>query len=140
MSIRPQSVLTLLAAVVTSTTMLSSTAFAAGEAEPVVVTAQRQADEPTEIVSHRDLRLTLAADQRRLDRRVEAAVKNVCGYNDTLAARTVASFSHYHACHGVAWSGARPQIAAAVARASDRLAGGSDVAETAIIVSSRSAE
>ena len=70
MSIRPQSVLTLLAAVVTSTTMLSSTAFAAGEAEPVVVTAQRQADEPTEIVTHRDLRLTIAAVQRRLDRRV----------------------------------------------------------------------
>ena len=140
MSIRPQSVLTLLAAVVTSTTMLSSTAFAAGEAEPVVVTAQRQADEPTEIVSHRDLRLTLAADQRRLDRRVEAAVKNVCGYNDTVAARSVTTYSHYHSCRGVAWSGARPQIAAAVARASDQLAGGSDVAETAIIVSARSAE
>lgn len=135
MSIRPQSLLTLFAAVVTSTTLLSSTA--AAQTEPVVVTAQRQADEPTEIVSHRDLRLTLAGDQRRLNRRVEAAVKNVCGYNDVAAARSVTTYSKYYACHGVAWNGARPQIAAALARASDRLAGGSDVASGTILVSAR---
>ena len=138
MSIRYESSLTLFAAILTSATLVSSTAMAAVQSEPVVITGPLAADQFSKVVSFADLKLDLARDQRRLHHRVNAAVKDVCAINDYHSSRTLKSYSQYLACSDVAWSGARPQITAAIDRAGARLAaGGSDVAGSAIIVSAR---
>ena len=83
-----------------------------------VVTAQRASDLPTKRVSYSDLNLAAAADQAALERRVGSAVKQVCGER-VPECRKVARIVHpaIGGCRDFAWSGARPQIAAAVDRA-----------------------
>ena len=138
MSIRYESSLTLLAAVLTSATLVASTAMAAVQTEPVVITGPLAADQFSKVVSFADLSLARADDQRRLNHRVSSAVKDVCAVNDYYATRTLTSYSQFLECSEVAWCGARPQIAAAILRAGAQLAGGgSEVASTAIIVSAR---
>jgi UrcA family protein len=138
MSIRYGTSLTLAAAVLTSAVLVSSTAVAAVQTEPVVVTAPLPTDQFSRAVSHRDLDLTLASDQRRLHHRVSSAVKDVCAVGEYHAVRTLAAYSQYSACSKDAWSGARPQIAAAIDRAGSRFAGkANDVASTTLIVSAR---
>ena len=142
MSIKYKSSLTLVAAAMTSAVLLSGTASAASPSEPVVVTGTRDVEQETRIVSYRDLNLAAARDQRRLDRRVGSAIKDVCAIDEYHAVRTLASFESYRSCSTVAWSGARPQIAAAIAQA-QALAGlegrGQKVATMAITISARAA-
>ena len=138
MSIKYRTSLTLAAAAITSAVLVSSTALAR-PSDPVVVTATRDEVE-TRTVSYRDLNLVLASDQRRLDRRVGSAIKDVCVIDDYHAVRTLAAYSTYRACSDLAWTGARPQIRAAIERAQSfaaRGGGGSDVASTAIVISAR---
>jgi len=107
-------VLSLCAAVgMTALSLLAATP-AVAKSEPFVVTAQRVSDLPTQHVSYRDLNLALASDQVRLNRRVGSAVQQVCRIGDYQADRTLASRTHYLGCSDFAWSGARPQIAAAI--------------------------
>jgi UrcA family protein len=96
----------------------------------VVVTAPSP-DQVTRRVSYRDLNLTLASDQRTLNRRVGSAVRYVCA--DSYA--TSLPFSGPK-CRSYAWDGARPQIALAVERA-NQLAqtGSSSIAAVAITIS-----
>lgn len=68
-------------------------------------------------VSYRDLVLTSASDQLALNRRVGYAVKDVCQMDDHMAQRTMEARTSYFACSDFAWSGARPQIATAIAQA-----------------------
>jgi len=90
---------------------------AVAKSKPMVVTAQRAADLPTEWVSFRDLDLVAAEHQVALERRVGYAVKKVCRASDQQAQRTLESYTLYVACSDFAWDGARPQIAAAIDRA-----------------------
>lgn len=109
--------LSLCAAVaMTAVSLLAATPVLA-KSRSVVVTAQRVSDLPTRRVSYRDLNLASVVNQRTLDRRVSYAVKDVCRINDYYSDRTLKSYGHYLACSDIAWGGARPQIAAAIARA-----------------------
>ena len=138
MSIRYGSSLTLLAAVLTSAALVSSTATAAVQSDPVVVTGRPDAELLSKKVSYRDLSLAHARDQRRLNRRIDTAVKEVCLQDYSYASRTRESYAQYLSCSAAAWTNARPQIAAAINRANTQVAaGGSAVASGAIIVSAR---
>jgi len=109
--------LSLCAAVaMTAVTILAATP-AVAKSQPVVVTAQRPADLPTQLVSYRDLNLAAAADQVTLERRVGFAVKRVCRAGDYDAGKSLTSLSAYLGCSDFAWNGARPQLAAAIQRA-----------------------
>lgn len=141
MIIRPKASVTLAVAALTSTVLGSTVAFAGTPSAPVVVTAPRTADETVVRVGFADLNLALAADQRRLDRRVSSAIRDVCGINDFYAARTVSNHALYRACSDKASDSAQSQMAAAIARARTQFAGGgNDVASTAILISARSAD
>ena len=140
MNIRHNASVTLAVAALTSAVLGSTAAVAQTPGERVTVTAPRTADETTVRVSHADLNLALAADQRRLDRRVGSAIRDVCGASDYYAARTLTNFAFYHACSAKASDSAQSQMAAAIARATSQLAGGTDVASTAILVSARSSD
>lgn len=98
-------------------TTVSLLAVAPVQAQTTVVTAQRSSDLPTKKVRFADLNLAAAADQVALERRVGFAVKQVCGERVQNAEKSLASFTRYGACRDFAWSGARPQIAAAVDQA-----------------------
>lgn len=130
---------TLAVATLTSAVLGSSAAVAGTPGERVTVTAPRVADETTVRVSHADLNLALATDQRRLDRRVGSAIRDVCGASDYHAARTLTNLTFYRACSDKAANNAQSQMAAAIARATNQFAGGGhDIASTAILVSARS--
>jgi UrcA family protein len=134
MSIKYRASLTVAATFLSSALLGSSSAWAGNPAEPVVVTATRDSA-TTRYVSHRDLDLQLALDQRRLDQRVGSAIKDVCAIGDYHAKRTITASSDYHGCSKLAWNGARPQIDAAIARAGAAFAGGGDYVSTTIFVS-----
>ena len=135
-----KSSLTLAAAALTSSILISSAASAATQGEPVVVTAPRE-DQSEKVVSHADLNLANARDQRRLNWRVSRAVRDVCGVNDYYSTRTLSNYSAYRDCSTNAWTDARRQMAAAISGAEAKLAGGgTDVAGSAIIVTARTAE
>jgi UrcA family protein len=134
MSIKQKTSLTVVAAILSSALLVSSSASASSPGEPVVVTATRDA-EATRFVHHGDLDLQRAPDQRRLAQRVDSAIKDVCAIGDYHAKRTIAASSDYHACSKVAWNGARPQIDAAIARAGAGFAGGGHYVSTTIFVS-----
>ena len=141
MSTTTKSSLTLAAAALASTLIMTSAASAAVQDEPVVVTAPRD-DQSEKVVSHADLDLTIARDQRRLNWRVSRAVRDVCGVNDYYSARTLSNFSIYRDCSKAAWTDARQQMARAIAGAGERLArgGSGEVANTAILVSARAGD
>lgn len=98
-------------------TAVSLLAVTPVHAQTTVVTAQRSSDLPTKRVSYRDLNLAAAADQKLLETRVGFAVKQVCQERTQQAEKSLASFTRYSACRDFAWSGARPQLAAAVDQA-----------------------
>ena len=109
--------LSLFAAVAMTALSLLAVAPAQAKSQPMVVTAQRTADLPTQRVSFADLNLASAQDQRILNRRVGSAVKIVCLERDQRAEKSLASFGEYGVCSDFAWDGARPQLAAAIDRA-----------------------
>jgi UrcA family protein len=116
----------------------STAASAAPQSAPVVVTAPAADDDLTKVIRFGDLDLTQAADQRRLDWRINGAVRAVCGANEYYAAQTPANHSAYRACSDKALDSAAVQKTAAIARAKSRLAGGTQVADSAITISARS--
>jgi UrcA family protein len=109
--------LSLCAAVAMTAVSVFAATPVVAKSQPVVVTAQRAADLPTQLVSYRDLNLAAAADQAMLVRRVGYAVREVCFERDQRAERTLKALGHYEACSDFAWDGARPQLAAAIGRA-----------------------
>jgi UrcA family protein len=109
--------LSLCAAVALTTLSAFAISPAQAKSAPVVVTAHRVGELPTRRVSYRDLNLASATDQATLQSRVGSAVKQVCGERIQNAEKTLAAFNRYSACRGFAWSGARPQVAAAIDRA-----------------------
>jgi len=132
--------LSLIAAITMTGMTLLAAAPALARPEPMVVTAQRTVDLPTQRVSYRDLNLAAAQDQRTLERRVGRAVKQVCRIEDYHASKSLRSYAIYLQCSDFAWGGARPQVAAAIDRAHALALNGSDavaVGSLAITVSAR---
>lgn len=114
---------------------------AVASTDPVVVTAPNDDERPVRIVSYRDLNLALTRDQKRLDRRLDAAVKKVCGLSEFHAVRTVSAHAPYRACSDEAWTNARAQIGAAVALAKAASgAGGIEISDKAISISARTSD
>lgn len=64
---------------------------------------------PTRLVSFGDLDLTLPAAQKKLNRRVAAAVNTVCDGSESYA-----TFQSDGFCRTASWNRARPQIARAI--------------------------
>lgn len=95
---------------------------------PVVVYGQPEAVN-IERVPYGDLNLRVGADRETLYGRVGRAVRNVCNFD------SIGIASDYRVCAAGAWSGARPQIDAAMARPSLALNG--LMPTTAFIVVSR---
>lgn len=110
---------------------------ALADTRPMVVTAPSDYALPTRVVTYRDLDLALARDQKRLDRRLDAAIKDVCGLNEYHAVRTITARAPYRACSTEAWTKARAEMGAAVALAQGSSAGGIEIADRAITVSAR---
>lgn len=141
MAIKYRASLTCLAVFLTSAVLVPAAAMAGTKPETLVVTAPRDADQFTAYASYRDLNLVLASDQRRLNRRVKLAVEDVCALEDHNVVRTMGSFVHYQTCRDGAWTGARPQMVAAIEKAKAGFgAGGNEVASIAITVSARAGE
>lgn len=103
----------------TGTTLLAVSPAAARD---VTVVATVEDGVPVARVSFADLDLTGLAGQQTLRHRVGGAIHTVCA--PALSGERVA----YSLCQGSAWSEARPQMAAAVARAG-RLAAGTATAQ-----------
>lgn len=84
-------------------------------------------DVPTARVFYGDLNLASLAGEQTLNRRVQGAVRRVCGAHiDPMP---------YMDCRSFAWRGARPQVERALARARDIAATGtSDIAPVAILI------
>jgi len=109
--------LSVCAAVAMTALSLLAVTPAVAKSTPMVVTAHRATDLPTQRVSYRDLDLASAEHQAALENRVGYAVKKVCLAGDQQSQRTLESYTLYVACSDFAWDGARPQIAAAIDRA-----------------------
>lgn len=107
---------------------------------PVVVTAPSDYERLTRVVSYRDLNLALARDQKRLDRRLDAAIKDVCRLSEFHSVRTLAAQAPYRECSNEAWTTARAEMGAAVALAQGSSAGGIEIANRAITVSARTSD
>lgn len=110
----------LAAALTTSGALLLAAGPAA--ARDVTVVAAIENDVPVARVSFADLDLTGQPGQRTLRHRVTGAIHTVC--EPALMGEPVA----YSFCQGSAWAEARPQMAAAIARAG-RLAAGNATAQ-----------
>jgi UrcA family protein len=100
---------------VTASLTLAAPSSAAQEG-PVMVYAEPQEGVRTVRVSYADLNLAERSDLRRLKVRVTGAVKRVCLFED---GRAGLQDRGYYGCADDAWDGANPQIAQAVARASE---------------------
>ena len=92
-------------------------------AEPLVVTGRATAV-PVAEVSHVDLDLASAAGRERLDNRIHAAVRMLCGGEEIAP---VATRVARRACAAAALRSAEPQVAAAI-RADMRAARGAAIA------------
>ena len=116
---------------VTASLAFAAPSFAAQQ-RPVVVYAGPQEGVRTERVSYADLNLAQRSDLRRLKVRITGAVKRVCLFED---GRTGLQDRGYYGCANDAWDGADPQIAQAVARASEiALTGRSSIPLTAVTI------
>lgn len=84
-------------------------------AEPVLVTGQRviAPEGPTQVVQFGDLNIATQLGEKRLLRRVSHAVDAVCPSFELSRIMT----SEERSCRDFAWSGARSQIATALASA-----------------------
>ena len=116
----------------TAVTILSGGTAALAKDETVIVRGIAPEDQIRRTVSYRDLNLATSIGERTLNRRVDAAVANLCVEaigavpNDTLEMK----------CQHHSWEGARPQIAQAVERAKQLAATGkSSMAAVAITIS-----
>ena len=109
--------LSLCAAVAMTTVTVLAASPAVARSKPVVVTAQRTSDLPTQRVSFADLNLAAAQDQKALDRRVGAAVKQVCVASGHTIEQNLKARASFAGCSDSAWNEARPQIVAAIDRA-----------------------
>lgn len=99
-------------------TVLLAPSAASAQQRPVVVYAEPSATR-TELVPFAHFDLATDRDQRRLQRKVSAAVARVCLRD---IARNGLQDHDYYDCEGEAWIAASPQIAAAVAKASNMAA------------------
>lgn len=105
----------------------------AAQEKPVVVYAEPQEDVRTERVTYADLNLTQLRDQRKLKVRVAGAVQRVCLFENS---RIGLQDRGYYHCAGDAWNNVNPQIAQAVARATEiAMTGHSSIAPRAIRIS-----
>lgn len=114
------------------TVALFATTAASAVAKPtneIVVKRQLDPNVRTARVSYRDLDLTLAGDQKRLNGRVGRAVEFVC---DPIE---VVGFSQdYRMCKSGAWASARPQISLAIQRSHEIAATGTSTIPPVAIV------
>ena len=134
----PSSKAATIAAALAATVLLAPTSASAQQG-PLFDYAEPSAIR-TELVSFARLALTEKRDQQRLQRKVGAAVAQVC-------LRNVGHFGvedrDYYACERSAWNAASPQIAAAISRATDMasniggLNNGTSIAVSAIRISAR---
>ena len=108
--------LSLGAAIAATTLSVFAVAPAHAQSEPFVVTG-RPADLPFERVSYRDLNLTLLSHRVALIRRVNRAVTRVCLATGHNIDKTLEARASHRDCNMLVWSGAQPQLAAAVNRA-----------------------
>lgn len=90
--------------------LMVTTQAPAQDGRPVVVYGE-SAGIHTERVPYGDLNLRAGADRKTLYGRVGRAVRNVCDFDSS------AMSTDYRFCSAGAWSGARPQINAALAKA-----------------------
>lgn len=102
---------------------------------PVIVTGPSYDERPSLVVKYGDLDLAIARDQARLNRRVDSAIEEVCGFNETYAVRTLSARQLYQACSTEAWTRARPQMATAVSLAQNSGDDGTKIADRVITVS-----
>lgn len=117
---------------VTASLTGTAPATATSQENPVVVYAEPRDGVRTERVSYADLNLAEQRDERRLRLRIAGAVKRVCLFED---GRSGLQGRGYYHCSGQAWDGANPQIALAVARASEiALTGSSTIPAAAIAI------
>ncbi len=112
-------------------TVLLAPSSASAEERPVTVYAEPTVIR-TEQVSFARLDLSKQRDQKRLQRKVSAAVERVCLRDIGHPGLQVRD---YYACENKAWDAASPQIARAIASASDLALNGTPIAATAIRVS-----
>jgi UrcA family protein len=131
MFVSPQITRTATLLVAASASLVAPT-MAYAQERPVVIYAE-PSNVRTERVSFASLDLAKAADQKRLHFRVAGAVERVCLRD---VGRDGLQDRGYYACESNAWGGAAPQIADAIARASEiAMTGSSSIAATAITVS-----
>jgi UrcA family protein len=105
---------------------------------PVIVTAPSHDNRSTRLVRFGDLDLALVRDQKRLDRRVAGAIKDVCGLGEFHAVRSITALAPYHECSKEAWTGARAAMKSAIALAQAGVgAGGVQMADKSITVWTR---
>lgn len=117
---------------VTASLLIATAASAAGEDKPVVVYGEPQENTRTEHVSYADLDLSQRKDARKLNLRVNGAVKRVCLFENS---RNGLQDNGYYSCADDAWDQARPQIAQAVDRATQlAMTGKTSIAATAISI------
>ena len=88
------------------TTVCAVTAAVALGVFPLV--AQAADDLPSVRVSFADLDLNKAAGRTTLERRIDTAVRRLCGPSPV----NVVAMQSYRGCRRAAWSGARVQLAA----------------------------
>jgi UrcA family protein len=89
-------------------------------------------------VRYGDLDLSVARDRQRLDRRVDGAIKDVCGQREYHADRTLTARAPYLACTKAARTNARAAMQSAVKSAQSRAgAGGVQIADKSITVWAR---
>jgi UrcA family protein len=111
--------------------MLAAPTAAIAQERPVIINADPNVR--TEHVSFASLDLAKPSDQKKLHFRVAGAVERVCLRD---VGRDGLQDRGYFTCERNAWDGATPQIANAIARASEiALTGTSSIAATAITVS-----
>lgn len=121
---------------VTSGGLFLVAAPAFGRSGPILVTAPQPEDLVVRHVSYADLNLAAAPGQKALNRRVGAAVTDLCteaaGGND---GGTAFRYNMINCSNG-AWNDARPQIARAVQRAQElAFTGHSSIVATALTIS-----
>jgi UrcA family protein len=127
------------AAVTIGGLFLPLTSTAAKE-RPVVVTAppENAANLVVRRVSYADLDLAVPAGVTELNDRVRFAIGEVCEEANLFDNGSTSYRWGTMQCRGIAWDGARPQIAQAIRRADDIAATGwSPIAATAITISAK---
>lgn len=120
--------------IILGASMLTGTATVATAAdpsdEPVIVRAQPEDLPPTRRVSYADLDLATLSGEKTLYKRVSGAVRAVCVESSLALDNGL--------CRRFAWSGAKPQMKQAIARARDIAANGySTIAPVAISIAVR---